>query len=110
MLNHMAFGMIGARIALSTWILANLIDAGQSDGAFTVAGTFGFLRDRLDEAIDEWIANIAGWTRAYGPMIFNSTFGRTIAWITICTRIDAISILTRFQKAAIIVLRATSIF
>lgn len=106
----MAFGMIGAWIALSAWILAHLIDAGQSGGAFTVAGTIGLLRNRLDEAIDEWIANIAGWTRAHGPMIFNSTFGRTIAWIAICTWIDAISILTSFQRAAIIVLRTTSIF
>lgn len=106
----MAFGMIGAWIALGAWILAHLIDAGQSGGTFSVTGTFGFLCDRLDEAIDEWIANIAGWARANGSMIFHSTFGRTIAWIAIFTRVDAIAILTRFHRAAIIVLRATGIF
>lgn len=57
MLDHVAFGVVCAWIALGARILAHLIDAGQSGGAFTVAGAFGLRSIRLNETIDEWIAN-----------------------------------------------------
>lgn len=108
-LNYMTFGIVCAWIALSARILAQFIDAGFCRCAFTVASTIGLRNNRVNETIGKWIASITGRTRAYGPMIFHPAFGRTGTWITICTWINAISILTRFQEAAIVIFRAASV-
>lgn len=110
MLNSSAFSKVTAWITFSAWISAHFIDARLRRWAFMIVCAFWFRCWFFNETLNKWITNITRRTRANCAMIFNSTFSRSIAWITICAWIYANSILTILQRTAVIICSATSVF